>query len=71
MKKKIEKERNKAAHTMINIDEDFVKSNLNKSSDDLIKNCETLLRMIFDYQVNYFIYDSINKEIINLIQETK
>ena len=68
---KIEKERNKAAHTMINIDEDFVKSNLNKSSDDLIKNCETLLRMIFDYQVNYFIYDSINKEIINLIQETK
>lgn len=68
---KIEKERNKAAHTMINIDEDFVKSNLNKSSEDLINNCETLLRMIFDYQSNYFIYKSINEEIINLLQETK
>lgn len=68
---KIEKERNKVAHTMINIDENFVKKSLNKSSNDLIKNCENLLKMIFNYQSNYFIYNMINEEIINLIQETK
>ncbi|TKZ26051.1 type III-A CRISPR-associated CARF protein Csm6, partial [Brachyspira catarrhinii] len=58
---RIEKERNKAAHTMINIDEDFIKSNLNKSSIDILKNCESLLKMIFNYQNDYFVYDDINK----------
>ena len=67
---KIEKERNKAAHTMINIDEDFIKSNLNKSSIDILKNCEALLKMIFNYQNDYFVYKTINIDIVNLLQNT-
>lgn len=65
----IERERNKAAHTMINIDEDFIKSNLNKSSIDILKNCESLLKMIFNYQNDYFVYDDINKSIREVLQK--
>ncbi|WP_028330909.1 type III-A CRISPR-associated CARF protein Csm6 [Brachyspira alvinipulli] len=68
---KIEKQRNKAAHTMINIDENFIKSNLNKSSTDILKNCENLLKMIFNYKDDNFVYKTINIEITNLLQNTK
>ena len=65
----IEKERNKVAHTMIDMDEDCMINNLHINSYDTLCKCQALLIKILNYKKNYFVYDEINRKIFNLLQK--
>ena len=65
----IEKERNRVAHTMIDMDENCMIKNFHINSYDVLCKCQALLCKILNYNRDYFVYDEINKEIFNLLQK--
>lgn len=66
---RIEINRNIVAHTMINIDENFLKEKLKIKSSNILNKCQKLLEYIFDYKAEYFVYDEINNKILNLLNQ--
>lgn len=67
-----EKIRNKVAHRMINITEEFINEKVGLSSEDILKKNEELLKIIIPkININNFIYDEINNKIIELLQKYK
>lgn len=58
--------RNFVAHEMVCIDESLIKKTYNGTSKDVIKDLETLLKLTNSFS-GKFIYDELNKELINLL----
>lgn len=67
-----EKIRNKVAHRIINITEEFINEKVGLSSEDILKKNEELLKIVIPkININNFIYDEINNKIIELLQKYK
>lgn len=67
-----EKIRNKVAHRIINITEEFINEKVGLSSEDILKKNEELLKIVIPkININDFIYDEINNKIIELLQKYK
>lgn len=69
--REIEEEvRNKVAHRMINITEEFIKDKVGLSSKEILQKNEELLKKVLKKNID-FVYDEINKKIIDLLQKPK
>lgn len=67
-----EKVRNKVAHRIININSKFIKQQVGLSSKIILnKNEELLKKVIPKIDTNYFLYDDINEQIMDLLQKHK
>lgn len=67
-----EKVRNKVAHRIININSKFIKQQVGLSSEKILrKNEELIKKVIPKIDTNYFLYDDINKQIMDLLQKHK
>ena len=64
--------RNNVAHRMINITEEFINEKVGLSSEIILnKNEELLKKVIPKIDTNYFLYDDINEQIMDLLQKHK
>ncbi len=64
--------RNNVAHRMINITEEFINKKVGLSSKIILnKNEELLKKVIPKIDTNYFLYDDINEQIMDLLQKHK
>lgn len=64
--------RNNVAHRMINITEEFINEKVGLSSEIIFnKNEELLKKVIPKIDTNYFLYDDINEQIMDLLQKHK
>ena len=67
-----EKVRNKVAHRIININSKFIKQQVGLSSEKILKKNEELLKKVIPkIDTNYFLYDDINEQIMDLLQKHK
>lgn len=67
-----EKVRNKVAHRIININSKFIKQQVDLSSEKILKKNEELLKKVIPkIDTNYFLYDDINEQIMDLLQKHK
>ncbi len=60
------KYRNNIAHRMVNMSEDKVRTDI----ENILVKCDEFLKITFgDIKLNYFVYDEINKNILELLQK--
>lgn len=63
----LEKIRNKLAHQMESVDEAKIKQVMQASSKDIVKTLEVLLTITDNFPKGKFIYNELNKELIDLL----